>query len=417
MSNSSIKCVDTACEECDLLLPAVALSAGSKISCPRCGHTISDVAESPLAEPIAYALTSMIMLVLTYLFPFMSFSASGNTSSIYFYQAMSSLFANDFVSIGVFLLLSLTILPLLCLVLVTYIHIALYFDKSQLSLKHLKLLQAIKPWMMVDVFLIGILVALVKIMSMAEVGFGLSFWAFVLFTLAFLKTLTSIDLHWLWRKIAGPLPQYKVPETVLSCVQSELAHCHYCDALSPHNHTHCLRCNAPLKHQTRHNTTHCVAFLIAAMVFYIPANLFPMMDMQLLGQSEPSTIIGGVILLWQLKSYPVAMVIFFASVMIPISKMVAIAWLCYTCKRNHPEQAKQQLKIYRITEFIGRWSMIDVFVVAILVALVHLEGLVTVYPGQAAVSFAAVVVLTMLSAMSFDPRIIWDPSLQSEHKK
>ncbi len=417
MKNAPMKRVETACEECDLLLPELDVRAGSELTCPRCGHTLADVAHAPLADPIAYGITSAIMLVLTYLFPFMSFSASGSTTTIYFYQAMSSLFANDFVSIAAFLLLSLTLLPLLCLILVLYIHVALYFDKSQLSLWHLKLLQVIKPWMMVDVFLIGILVALVKIMSMADVGFGMSFWAFVLFTLAFLKTLTSIDLHWLWRKIAGPLPQYEVPEPVISSDQAGLALCHYCDGLTPTTHEHCLRCHAPLKHHTRHNTNYSLAFLIAAMVFYIPANLFPMMDMQFLGQSEPSTIIGGVILLWQIKSYPVALVIFFASVIIPISKMVAIAWLCYTSKRNQPEQAKQQLKVYRITEFIGRWSMIDVFVVAILVALVHLDGLVTVYPGQAAVSFAAVVVLTMLSAMSFDPRIIWDPSLQSEHKK
>ncbi|MCE2573690.1 paraquat-inducible protein A [Motilimonas eburnea] len=409
-----MKIVESACEECDLLLPSAFVSSGSKLVCPRCGHTISDVASSPLSYPIAFALTSVIMLALTYAFPFMSFSSSGNTTTIYFYQAMSSLVANDFLSIAAFLLISLTLLPLLWLLLVLYVHIALYFDKAQLSFWHLRILQLIKPWMMVDVFLVGILVALVKIMSLAEVGFGLSFWAFVLFTLSFLKTLISVDLHWLWIKLAGPLPPYEVPDNAHSCAQVKLTHCHFCNAINPLGKHHCCRCQSKIVHHTRHKTTHCIAFLIAAIVFYVPANLFPMMDMQFLGQSEPSTIMGGVILLWQIKSYPVALVIFFASVMIPISKMVAIGWLCYTCQRNRPEDAKQQLKIYRITELIGRWSMIDVFVVAVLVALVHLEGLVTVYPGQAAVSFAAVVVLTMLSAMSFDPRIIWDPSPQSE---
>ena len=129
-----------------------------------------------------------------------------------------------------------------------------------------------------------------------------------------------------------------------------------------------------------------------------------------LGSSEGSTIIGGVVLLWQLGSYPIAVVIFLASIVIPLAKIFALAWLYINARRegdDNEQLAIQRLRLYRITELIGRWSMIDIFVVAILVALVQLQNLMAIYPGPAALSFASVVILTMLSAMVFDPRVFW----------
>ncbi|MCE2595898.1 paraquat-inducible protein A [Motilimonas cestriensis] len=417
MKVTSIKNIETACEECDWLLSDTHIDSGTRLACQRCHHTISSRPKQPIEQPLAFAFASLLMLALTYSFPFMSFSASGVTLQIYFYQAMSSLIDNGFTSIATFLFLSLTLLPLLCLILIISLHLNIGHQiPNKSAIRRLKLLKKIKPWIMVDVFLVGILVALIKIMSMADVGFGLSFWAFCLFTIAFLKTLLSIDMHWLWHQHTGPLRQHAIQQSANTAKDANLARCHHCGELHPTDDTYCRRCNSPLSIRTQHSIQKTLALLIAAAVFYIPANLFPIMDTRFLGQSEPSTIIGGVILLWQLGSYPVALVIFFASVMIPIAKMLAIAWLCFTATTNRPEQASMQLKIYRVTEIIGRWSMIDVFVVAILVALVHLDGLVVVYPGHAALSFAAVVALTMLSALSFDPRIIWDPSPASEQE-
>ena len=118
----------------------------------------------------------------------------------------------------------------------------------------------------------------------------------------------------------------------------------------------------------------------------------------------------GVVLLWQLKSYPIAAVIFIASIVIPLAKVFALIWLYIHAKKgvlSDEKKAIRNLKLYRMTEFIGRWSMIDIFVVAILVALVQLQNLMAIYPGPAALSFACVVLLTMLSAMTFDPRVFW----------
>jgi len=151
-----------------------------------------------------------------------------------------------------------------------------------------------------------------------------------------------------------------------------------------------------------------LALLITACLLYIPANLYPIMYTDQLGSTEASTILGGVILLIDLGSVPVAMVIFVFSVMVPTGKIMAIFYLVWTVERHSVLGPRQRSIMYRVTEFIGKWSMVDVFVVAILVALVQVGGLLVIRPGIAALSFAGVVIVTMLAAESFDSRLIWD---------
>ena len=126
------------------------------------------------------------------------------------------------------------------------------------------------------------------------------------------------------------------------------------------------------------------------------------------GQEKNSTIMAGVIDLIEHGSWPIALVIFIASILVPIAKLIVLSWLCLTVNNAHQLSQLARLKLYRITEFIGRWSMVDVFVVAILVALIHAGDLISVTPGPAALAFASVVVLTMLAAITFDSRLIWD---------
>lgn len=132
------------------------------------------------------------------------------------------------------------------------------------------------------------------------------------------------------------------------------------------------------------------------------------------GQSMDSTIIGGVILLWKLKSYPVAFIILVASVLVPIGKLLSLAALCWTISRKQVSSRRQRAILYRVTEVIGKWSMVDIFVVAVLVALIQITGIIVIRPGSAALAFAGMVILTMLAARSFDPRLIWDNLEQGE---
>ena len=187
-----------------------------------------------------------------------------------------------------------------------------------------------------------------------------------------------------------------------------LASCHVCCKLAPSSQHHCPRCGAPLHLRTGNSLQITTALLITASILYIPANLYPIMITDTITGVEISTILGGVVLLIKLGSVPVALVIFIASVMVPLAKLAAMFYLVWSVERSDRENHRQRTKLYLIAEFIGKWSMVDVFVVAILAALVHLGGLLIIRPGIAAYSFAGVVLVTMVAAQFFDSRIMWD---------
>jgi len=151
-----------------------------------------------------------------------------------------------------------------------------------------------------------------------------------------------------------------------------------------------------------------LAWLCAGIIFFIPANIYPMLITRTLGTEQKSTIVGGVVDLIAYGSYFVAAVVGIASIVVPLGKFIVIALLLASIRRAWQLDPHQRLRLYEITEFIGRWSMIDVFVVAILVALVQLDFVASVNPGIAAISFALSVIFTMLAAQSLDPRLIWD---------
>ncbi|MFC7337251.1 paraquat-inducible protein A [Haloferula chungangensis] len=192
-----------------------------------------------------------------------------------------------------------------------------------------------------------------------------------------------------------------------------LASCHTCGKVTPLAEHYCSRCHSHLHLRKPHSLARTWAFLIAAIAFYVPAMSLPVMNVSGLGTSASggaggSTILGGVITFWNMGSYPVAIIIFTASVLIPILKVIALIWLCLAASGKHTAPPRSLAVTYHITELLGRWSMVDVFVVAILACLVRLGALMTITPGPAALAFALVVILTMISAMSFDPRLIWD---------
>lgn len=193
-----------------------------------------------------------------------------------------------------------------------------------------------------------------------------------------------------------------------SAAALRLAACHVCTKLASADLHRCPRCGASLHLRVANSIQVTLALVTTAAILYVPANLLPIMYTEQLGQSQPGTIIGGVVFLWHHGSYPVALVIFIASVVVPVAKILIMFWLCWTVLQRHQTNARERTVLYRLTELVGRWSMVDVFVVAILVALVQLTGLIAFRPGTAAIAFAGVVIITMIAAEQFDPRLIWD---------
>lgn len=198
-----------------------------------------------------------------------------------------------------------------------------------------------------------------------------------------------------------------------SAAQLGYVSCHACGKLHQVGVKKCTVCATTLRVRRENSLEITMALLITSMLFYIPANVYPMMINYQLGEEIPATIIEGVLLFIEQKSYFVAIVIFLASIVIPITKMVALSWLCFSVKYGKKMQHDELTLLYRITEFIGKWSMVDVFVVAIMAGLVQIGAFAAVIPGTAVISFGGVVILTMLAAHFFDPRLIWD-KLESE---
>lgn len=184
--------------------------------------------------------------------------------------------------------------------------------------------------------------------------------------------------------------------------------CHQLNPASQEQSPRCSRCRAVLHARRPNSIRRTWALLITAMILYIPANLLPILTVNIFGSGSPATIMSGVVSLVQLGMIPIALVVFVASIVVPTFKLVGIALLLYSVQRHQPMSARQRIVMYRFIEWVGRWSMLDIFVIAILVALVNFGHLARIEANLGAAAFASVVVLTMLAAVTFDPRLIWD---------
>ena len=405
------------CHECDLLLALPPLKTGEKANCQRCNHTLVRRQASAAERSLALAIATLILLGLSLSFPFLGFSLQGFGNGIELSETVSSLVDfNQFV-VALIILLTVFVLPLLYLTALSWLCIGIIrsqpLPQSTLLARTLK---HVTPWMMADVFVIGTLVSAIKIVGMAEVELGLSFWTVCGYALVLLFTPQSVDRDWLWQALdakpiaptGGLLGQEAAPQGLTGCNTCGLVN-------SVTAGGRCERCDEPLHPYHGVNTQTTLALLAAAMLMFIPANLYPIMISTSLGSTEPSTIGAGVLMFFQSGDWPIAVIILIASILVPVGKMLSLLWLCFVVQRQqqHPMGRLTRNRLYRITEFIGRWSMVDVFVVAILVALIHSGDLISIAPGPAALAFTSVVILTMLSAMMFDPRSIWQPQVVS----
>jgi paraquat-inducible protein A len=398
----------TVCEECDWVNPLPGLFPGQKAKCRCCGHTLVSWPEKIADRLLAYGLSGILMLIMTFSFTFLGFSTHGTGRHTSLPQTVTTLISYDYLILGAILFVALFVIPLFYLLLIMYLAAGLRMRRLLPgSVLLSRWYPALQPWLMVDVFLVGVLVSMVKLRSMIDIQLGLSFWALCGYALLVDKTVSLVDRRWMWRQIGGLAPAPDGLRDAPARVQG-VSGCQYCGAIVNGEHGLCRRCRNKVHTRNPGGLKRTLALLSAAAVMYVPANIFPIMSTVSMGKEHPSTLLGGVVELWRMGSYPVAIIIFSASVMIPLIKILSLLWLCKESRSPGRVPVLIKMRVYRVMELIGRWSMIDVFVVATLVGLVRMGNLMSVVPGPAAVSFAAVVVLTMLAAMAFDPRLLWD---------
>ena len=404
------------CPQCDMLVELPHLEQGHKAACPRCGTTLTTRWDEPRQRPTAYSLAALFMLLLANLFPFVSMSVNGLNSEIELLEIPSILLKDNYASLGTAFMLFVQLVPAFCLV-----SIVLLVNRVRMPMGIKTFLARwlfhLKTWGMTEIFMAGVLVSFVKLMAYGDIGVGSSFIPLGVFCVLQLRAFQCVDRRWLWDDIA-PMPVLSQPLKVgVTGLRQGLRACSCCTAILPAGQLVCPRCGAKGHLRRRHSLQWTLSLLITSIMFYLPANLLPVMVTDLLGTKMPSTIMAGVVHLWVGGSYPVAGVIFIASIMVPTLKMIAIAWLCWNASGRGKSDNEKMHLVYEIVEFVGRWSMIDVFVIAVLASLVRMGGLMNIYPDLGAVMFALVVVITMFSAIIFDPRLMWDREPDSSHEE
>jgi len=184
--------------------------------------------------------------------------------------------------------------------------------------------------------------------------------------------------------------------------------CTHCHSVFKADKKICTKCKSKLKQRDQYSLVKTLCFTIVAIMFLFPANILPMMEVTTLSIVESSTILDGIVFFFQSKSYLIAIVIFIASILVPIFKLLVLIYLLYTTKYNRTYLARNATRYYRIIKFIGKWSMIDIFVVALMIVMVQFGNLSNITAGPAAIAFTVVVVSTMLATESFDTRLLWD---------
>ena len=285
-----------------------------------------------------------------------------------------------------------------------------------------------QPWAMVEVMMLGLLVALIKIAELATVLPGIGMFAAGALVMLVTAMTVTFDPNEIWKRVewvtgkmppehsdrrsAVPGPQASPNEGMLTGIKLGLVSCECCGLLTKPGDIHepgkCPRCGEDLVLRRHNAVQRTWALIIAATICYIPANLLPVMVSKTLVSAEDDTIMSGVVLLYKTGSWHLALIVLIASVVIPLAKIMALAYLLITVQRGSIQGQQERLRLYRLVEFVGRWSMLDVFVVTFTVALIQLEPLMSIKPGAGVLFFAAVVILTMIAAEQFDPRLIWD---------
>ncbi|QKH38061.1 PqiA/YebS family transporter subunit [Achromobacter pestifer] len=407
------------CEHCASIYRRHQLEPGETANCARCGATLWRYSGLTLSNWLALAISALIVFGVANAYPVASMAVQGMTQQASLLDAIAITWRQDHWVVAIMTGMAGFALPMLQLTVLLWVLGPLSRGREPVGFRTaMRLLGVLRPWCMIPVFLLGVLVAVVKLAGMAAVAPGIGLGAFGLLTIL-LTMLGRLSPHVLWRyaETVGVVPVH-VPQ---AGPDSVLTGCHVCGqvqavphAADPEEEHHCVRCEAVVHHRKPDHLARTWALLLAAVVFYIPANVLPVMQVRSVLGDSAHTILGGVVELWEMGSWDIALIVFIASVAVPLTKLLALILLLLTEQWRSTTNLRPRTRLYQMVEFIGQWSMLDVFVVILLAALADFQGLMEISAGAGAAAFGVTVILTMLSAMSFDLRRSWDLEGQSE---
>jgi paraquat-inducible protein A len=407
------------CHDCGRVHRWRPLARHERARCTQCGKVLYRWhATGPAARPqsmVAVTLGAMLVYLIAQCFPIVSLELGGMTTSVTLLDAIGVLWRERMEVIAAMVFFFAIVFPALEFTALLYVSAGLWQGRRVRGFDVcLRVVQGARHWAMTEVFMMGVLVTAIKMTSMAKVVPHPGLFAFGALTI--LATLVMrYEPRALWalgdRYAASPAWERTAP----AAPGSALVTCQACGLVNRSHFLHprpaerCARCAARLHERIPHSIMRTWALLVAAALLYIPANVLPVMYTESVGGTEGDTIMSGVSLFWNTGSPGLAVIIFVASIAVPVLKLVSLGFLSASAQLRSRRAPAGRTRLYRVVEFIGRWSMLDIFVVTLTVALVRFHQLATITPGPGALAFGCVVILTMVASALFDPRLIWDP--------
>ncbi|MDR5806528.1 paraquat-inducible protein A [Caballeronia sp. LZ001] len=411
-----------ACHDCDLLhrKPLLSLSGRGVARCRRCNAVLHRCLPATYDRGLALTVTAAVLFVVANCFSIVGLWVNGAFVETTLFGVVSSLWGDGMWPLAGLVYVTTVVMPSLNILAVICLLLPLHLGRLPRHPEFiLRVLRHVAPWGMIEVLMLAMLVALVKLVHLATVVPGVALWAFGAVMVLVTAANASFNAADIWARLdsvsdvdaASGLPEESAAPPTAARVG--LLVCHDCSLVSkPLAHAHggiCPRCGAVLHLRNPQSLPRTWAFLLAAMILYIPAVLLPVMVTSTLFGTQSDTILSGVVFLWNSGSWALAVIVFIASIVVPMLKILSLAYLAWSTQLRSPVIPRKRTRIYRLLELVGRWSMLDIYVITILVALVQFGSVATIDAGPGAIAFGSVVVLTMFAALSFDPRLIWDP--------
>ena len=395
-------------------MPAAA--PGHVVDCPQCNHPLWRRQVHPFKYIIACSLSAAMFYGFAVVAPFLEISAHGRFQLAKLETGPDQLMSGGFQMVGALVLAVTVICPgiKIAILLLTLIGVETKSLPAAFMKAIFRWYEPLRPWAMIDVYLLGFLVAYTRLIALATVHLDTALFALIGMMISMAAADAALDKESIWQALdkADHQPAVAAPGPTRSenpVRPPFLIGCHCCDLVNlARPGWGCTRCGTKLHVRKPGSINRSLCLLIAAAMLYIPANVYPVMVITTLGSSEPFTIFAGIMELIHAGLWPLALLVFFASITIPLMKLILLAYMLWQTQRRKREHLLGKTRIYRFVEFIGRWSMIDVFMISILVALVRFGELTTIQASLGAPCFAAVVVITMFAVHFFDPRLMWD---------
>jgi paraquat-inducible protein A len=403
-----------ACRDCGQLHRAAStLVPGHRLACIRCGRGLSRYPPTGLDAPLALATTALILLLLANVYPIFLVNLEGRGGQDLLISGPFRLaeYGGPFAGLAMLVAGLSFVVPVIWLCLVVIVLAALSWGDPALRPRLAPLWKTallLYPWSMLDVYLLGAYVAYSRLSEAVETEVAAGGYALGALVLVQAMLMVTLGVRRIWDMIADPrafTPQPGRPWVMCGACQLVVASP---EAGATGTRQRCPRCATPLEPRQPASLSATLALITAAAILYLPANLLAVMTVERFGRVNSYTILAGVDELVQLGMWPLALLVFFASIVVPILKLVSLAWFLHAIRRRSARRLQERTVLYRLIDVVGRWSNIDVFMVSILAASLQFGFLTTVDPEAGMVSFAAVVVLTMLATAVFDPRLMWD---------